>query len=209
MKFIDLSVLVDEQTPNYPGDPKIKIGTTGTFERDTYNDHSVMFDVHSAGTHIDAPWHMVKDGRTLDQIPLEQFIGRGRIIKVENGKFDLEKVKQADIQAGDIVLFHTSMSNHYYDLSYYADDRPKMSEEVANYLVDKKVKIIGVDMCSPDIEPFPVHRILLGANVLIIENLTNLEQLAGKEFTVYALPIKLALDGAPARVIAEINHEIK
>lgn len=205
MKFVDLSALVNENTPNYPGDPKIKIETTGTFERDTYNDHSVAFDVHSAGTHIDAPWHMVKDGKTLDKIPIDRFIGCGRLIEIQDGKFDLAKIKLAGIEAGDIVLFHTGISAFYYEPSYYANDRPQMSQEIANYLVEKKVKMIGVDMCSPDIEPFRVHRILLGAEILIIENLTNLEQLAGKEFTVYALPIKLQLDGAPARVIAQIN----
>lgn len=205
MKFVDLSVLVNEKTPNYPGDPKIKIETTGTFEKDTYNDHSVAFDVHSAGTHIDAPWHMIDNGKTLDQIPIEQFVGRGRLIKVENKTFDLEAVKQASIEAGDIVLFHTGMSSSYYEPIYYANDRPVMGEEIADYLVEKKVKIIGVDMCSPDIEPFPIHRILLGAGILIIENLTGLEKLAGKDFTVYALPIKLQLDGAPARVIAAIK----
>jgi len=128
------------------------------------------------------------------------------LIEVKDGRFDLEKVKQAGIEAGDIVLFNTGMSVHYYNPEYYGNDRPQMSEEVANYLVEKKVKMVGVDMCSPDTEPFPVHRILLGAGVLIIENLTNLNQLAGKEFRVYALPIKFALDGAPARVIAQINN---
>ncbi|MEK7096266.1 MAG: cyclase family protein [Patescibacteria group bacterium] len=205
MKFIDLSVVVNENTPAYPGDPKIKIETTGAFEKDTYNDHSVMFDVHSSGTHIDAPWHMVADGRTLDQIPIEQFIGRGRLIKVQHKTFDFEAVKGADIQEGDIVLFQTGMSDIYGRDEYYSD-RPAMPEEVANYLVEKKIKMIGVDMCSPDLEPFPVHRILLGAGILIIENLTNLDKLNGKEFTVYALPIKLQLDGAPARVIAEIKQ---
>src|SRR3989344_6724255 len=103
MKFVDLSVVVNENTPAYPGDPKIKIETTGVFEKDTYNDHLVAFDVHSSGTHIDAPWHMVADGKTLDQIPTEQFIGRGRLIKIQHKTFDLEAVKQAGIEAGDIV----------------------------------------------------------------------------------------------------------
>jgi arylformamidase len=61
-------------------------------------------------------------------------------------------------------------------------------------------------MASPDHEPFNVHKILLSAGVLIIENLTNLDELSGKEFTVYALPVKLQIDGAPARVIAQINN---
>jgi kynurenine formamidase len=66
--------------------------------------------------------------------------------------------------------------------------------------------MVGFDTCSADILPdFPVHKILLGNDMLIIENLTNIEQLSGHSFTVYALPIKLVVDGAPARVIAVIN----
>ncbi len=204
MTLVDLSVVVNEDTPAYPGDPKIKIDVTGVFEKDTYNDHLVAFDVHSSGTHIDAPWHMVEGGKTLDQIQIEQFIGRGRLIKLENKTFSLEAVKLAGIDMSDIVLFHSGMSDIYGKDEYYSN-RPEMSEEIAHYLVDKKVKMIGVDMCSPDDKPFPVHGILLSAGVLIIENLTNLAGLEGKEFTVYALPIKLQLDGAPARVIAEVK----
>jgi kynurenine formamidase len=58
----------------------------GTFEDDTYNDHQLSFGIHSSGTHIDAPMHMVKDGKSLDQILPERFIGRGRLIKVPEPK---------------------------------------------------------------------------------------------------------------------------
>ena len=149
---------------------------------------------------------MVKDGKSLDQIPIEKFVGRGRLIKVESS-FDLDSIRNADIQEGDIVLFYTGMADFYgQDDKYYGDDRPEMTEEIANYLVEKKIKMIGLDMCSPDKEPFPMHRILLGKEVLIIENMTNLNKLEGKEFTVYALPINLQLDGGPARVIAQIKN---
>lgn len=205
MQIIDLSVAINEETPAYPGDPKVRIETTGIFEKDTYNDHKICFGIHSSGTHIDAPWHMLANGKTLDEMPLEQFIGRGVYIKVEDKTFDLQKVKQANIQMGDIALFHTGMSD-IYDKDEYYSERPEMPEEIANYLVDKNIKMIGLDMCSPDREPFKIHRILLGRSILIIENLTNMDQLAGKDFTVYALPVKLQLDGAPARVIAEIKE---
>ncbi len=205
MKIVDLSVPVNENTPAYPGDPKIKIEKIGTFDDDTYNDHKVSFGIHSSGTHIDAPFHMVADGKSLEQIHISQFVGRGRLIKVED-KFDIDAVKKAGIQEEDIVLFHTGFSQFYgQDDQYYGEDRPEMSEEIANYLAEKKVKMIGLDMCSPDKEPFKIHRILLGNEVLIIENLTNLDQLEGKEFMVYALPINLQLDGGPARVIAQID----
>ncbi|MEK7594818.1 MAG: cyclase family protein [Patescibacteria group bacterium] len=203
MKIVDLSVTVDQDTPAYPGDPKINIEQIGDFDAVGYNDHQVTFGIHSSGTHIDAPWHMVKDGKKLDELAVEQFVGRGRYVKA--AMIDLEVIKQADIEEGDIVLLDTGMGNVYGQDEYYTGYRPVMSEEIAEYLVSKKIKMVGVDMCSPDQEPFAVHRILLGAGVLIIENMTNLSQLEGQDFTVYALPTKLRLDGAPARVIAVIN----
>ena len=98
----------------------------------------------------------------------------------------------------------TGMSERYFD-SVYFEDYPAIPEEVAEYLVSKQIKIVGVDTCSVDHEEFVAHRTLLKNDVLIIENLTNLQELAGKEFTVYALPIKLQIDGAPARVIAAVD----
>jgi arylformamidase len=96
------------------------------------------------------------------------------------------------------------MSDKYHDPIYF-EDYPAMSEEVAKYLVEAKIKMVGVDTCSVDNQDgFPVHKILLAGNVLIIENLTNLTQLTGKDFKVYALPLNLQIDGSPARVIAEV-----
>ncbi|MBI2036345.1 cyclase family protein [Candidatus Microgenomates bacterium] len=203
-KIIDLSVSLNEDTPVYPGDPKTKIEPMGVFNKDGYEDSYVCIGTH-VGTHIDAPRHMVKGGKSLDKITIDRFAGRGVYIKVSDKKFDLEQIKKADIQKGDIVLFHTGMSAIYYQTEYY-NDYPAITEDIANFLIKKKVKMIGVDMCSPDYEPFPVHRILLKNDILIIENLTNLKELRGKEFRVYALPIKLQIDGAPARVVAELNE---
>lgn len=201
VSIIDLSVPLNEQTPVYPGDPATSIKPAGVFVEDGYNDHLISVGTH-VGTHIDAPFHMIADGKTLDQIPVEQFVGRGCYIEAKDG-FDLEAIKQADIREGDIVLFHTGIIARYKEPSYY-EKYPKLPEDIARYLVDMKVKMVGMDMSGPDHEPFKTHKILLGGGVLIIENLTDLDQLADKEFTVYALPIKLEVDGAPARVIAQL-----
>lgn len=202
MTFIDLSVPLTEKTPVYPGDPVTKIEQAGVLETSGYEDHYVSVGTH-VGTHIDAPAHMIKGGKTLNQVELDRFIGRGVYIKVDK-EITLDKVKTVDIGDGDIVLFHTGMSDVYHQKEYY-DNYPAISETVANYLVSKRVKMVGVDMCSVDHEPFPVHKIFLGNGALIIENLTNLSQLDGKKFKVYALPISLQIDGAPARVIAELS----
>jgi arylformamidase len=204
MPIVDLSVLLDEQTPVYPGDPGTTLKTIATVEQDGHTDHYISM-VNHTGTHIDAPMHMLHGGQNLDQFPIDHFIGRGRYIKVENNNFDLEAVKRAGIQAGDIVLFHTGMSDHYYEPVYF-ERIPAMSPEIAQYLAECKVKMVGLDTGSADnLDGFPIHKILLGGDILIIENLAHLSQLTGKDFTVYALPIKVKLDGSPARVIAEIN----
>lgn len=201
MSFIDLSVAVNEQTPVYPGDPRTKIAPAGVLAKDGYQDHYVSLGTH-VGTHVDAPAHMLASGKSLDQIPVDQFSGSGVLVKVK-GRFELEQVRGAGIEAGDIVLFHTGMSDRYHSPEYY-EDYPAVSLEVAEYLISRQVKMVGVDTCSVDREPFPVHRKLLGNDVLIIENLTNLAALEGKRFNVYAFPIKLEIDGAPARVVAEL-----
>lgn len=200
--YIDLSVVLNEKTPVFPGDAPSKIEPAGDIDRDGYCDHLVSFATH-VGTHIDAPMHMIKGGKSLDQIPLDQFVGRGKYVEVIDGNFDA--VKDVAIQEGDIVIFNTGMIKKYHDPIYF-EEYPIMSEEIAQYLVDKKVKMIGIDAGNPDNQDdFPIHKILLGGNVLIAENLTNTDQLKGKEFTIYALPLNLQIDGAPARIIAEIK----
>lgn len=200
--FIDLSVVLDEKTPVYPGDPATSILLAGVLSKDGYCDHHVSIGTH-VGTHMDAPAHMLEGGKSLDQISIEKFVGRG--VYVRTGKdINIESFKEAELKQGDIVLVHTGMSDEYHSASYF-ETYPVLSEEIAEYLIEKKVAAVGLDSCSPDMAPFPIHKLLLQSDILIIENLTNLSALEGKEFRVYAFPIKLALDGAPVRVVAEVE----
>lgn len=205
MNYIDLTQPLTEQTPVYPGDPKTKITPSAVIERDGYNDHVVSFATH-VGTHIDAPLHMIAGGKTIDQFPIEHFAGNGVVVDASSASSEIEvdHVKNQTINPGDIVLFYTGWAARYQDPKYF-EDYPTLSEPLAQYLVEQKVKMIGIDMCSPDKAPFNVHKTLLSNNVLIIENLTNLDQLIDKKFTVYALPIKFELDAAQARVAAMIE----
>lgn len=206
MQIVDLSVLLSEKTPVYPGDPETKLETISTVGKDGHLD-SFLSTVTHTGTHIDAPAHMLAGGKTLGDFPISHFVGRGVYVRVENNTFDLETVKKTDIQEDDIVLFHTGMSECYGEPSYW-QDRPAMSKEIAEYLVEQKVRMVGFDTGSADpkgSDGHPIHKTLLAGDVLIIENMANLDQLAGKNFTVYALPLKLNVDGAPTRVIAQLD----
>lgn len=200
--FVDLSVPVTAQTPVYPGDPEVRVDPVTDIDSAGYRCHRVSLGTH-AGTHVDAPSHMVADGAHLDRYPVERCVGRGRYIDARGG-FALDTVQQAGIAAGDIVVFHTGMADRYYEPSYFTD-YPPLPLDIAEYLVECRVSMVGVDMCSVDYEPFAVHQTLLRGDVLILENLTGLERVAGRDFRVYALPLRLAADGAPVRVVAELS----
>src|SRR5688572_11815412 len=137
--IIDLSVPLNQTTPVYPGDPPTRFTPAGVFAKDGYNDHLVSVGTH-VGTHIDAPWHMLKDGKKLSDFQADRFIGRGRYVKAKNG-YDLAALQAAKISRGDIVLFHTGMAKHFNKPDFYYHDFPEMSVEIANYLIKQKVSM--------------------------------------------------------------------
>lgn len=109
-----------------------------------------------------------------------------------------------NIEENSIVLIYTGFGEKYRSQSYY-ENYPVVTEDFAQKMVDVQVKIVGMDILGPDQPPFPTHKILLGHEILIIENLTNLNQLVGiADFEIIALPMKLQADAAPVRVIARI-----
>jgi len=200
--YVDLSVPLNESTPVYPGDPTFQAETAGVLNADGWNDHKLTLATH-IGTHIDAPFHMIKDGKTLDKFPLETFIGQGVVIDVRDG-FNTVEIADHRLSPGMIVLFHTGWSERSQDPAYYTAFEP-VPMAIADWLVEQKVKMVGFDMSGPDMPPFPIHKRLLDNDILIMENLTNLASLPPQGFYIYALPLNLALDGAPARVIAVLD----
>jgi kynurenine formamidase len=168
-----------------------------------------------AGTHVDAPWHFVANGRTIDQIPLEDLRGSAVVVPIDRRA--REPIPAADLEhspepvrPGDIVVLATGWGARFESPEY--EEHPYVSEEAAQWLVDRRVKMLGLDLITVDLPqamrptPFgyPVHHLLLGNNVLIIENLTNLDDLRGRRVTLYAFPLAIrGADGAQARVVAE------
>ncbi len=201
MMLIDLTMDLDERTPIYPGDPKPEIIEAATIDKDGWNEKRLSFNSHF-GTHIDAPFHMIEKGKKLTDFGMEKFIGEGIVIDVRGSKeinADLTIVK-----TDDIVFFFTRHSENAYSDSYVSD-WPVISETMAKELVRKGVKIIGTDTPSPDKSPFSVHKLLFKHDILIVENLVNLKQLAGKRFECIILPLKIRdADGAPCRVVARL-----
>lgn len=202
MNLIDLTHTFTNDMPVYPGDPLPKLHQITTLEKDGYNDHELTSVMH-VGTHMDAPLHMIKDGKTMNQISVDHFFGKGVLLDARGKtKIDTDLLNKKTIESGSIVLIYTGFGARYRDASYY-EKNPNVTEEFAEAMVKAKMKIVGMDILGPDAPPFRAHKILLGNGILIIENLVNLEKLLDiPTFEIIALPLKLQADAAWVRVVA-------
>jgi len=183
-----------------------------TLEKQGWN--AKMLHIYShAGTHLDAPHHFGVKGPFVDEIAVEKFIGKAWLLDLSGiepkGLMKLADLGtlQGKIQAGDSLVIKTGWSKRLAEDSY-RDELPRISEELALWLAAKKIKMLAVEPPSvADVnnleEVSLIHKILLGAEIVIIEGLTNLDALSSEHFTLIALPLKIENgDGAPARVIA-------
>lgn len=191
--------------PVWPGDVEPQLTEISSVAKDGVCCHMVRSSLH-VGTHIDAPMHMIADGKPLSEIPIDRFMGRGFLIDArEKTKIDTDLLEKSLIEKGDILLIHTGFDRKFGQPEYY-ETFPPITENFAHQVVERGVKMVGLDCPSPDYPPFLTHKILLGKEVLIIENMTGLENLIGvKNFEVIALPVRFESDGSPARVVARIS----
>jgi len=153
-----------------------------------------------SGTHIDAPVHYLKTGTTVDELPLEHFVGPCRVLDVSRAGslIDASFFKGRTLGA-ERILLKTAFSG----CTSFREDYPSLTMDAAQYLTSTGALCVGIDSFS--IESFvcdgSVHRELLSHGCLIIE-LLDLSHVPEGDYTLFALPLRLAgLDGAPARVI--------
>jgi len=190
--IIDLSVPLSDRTPVYPGDPEVRIRPWAFIERDGYYMNSLKLGEHS-GTHVDAPAHFVPGGKTVDEIPLDKFMGRGFVVDVRGGE-------------GAVRLDEIPDTGYYDRITLFLTGGRELSPEVALFLVAEGVKAVGTDAMS--IGDSTVHTILLSEEVPIFENLRNLELLLGREFQFIGFPLKIAGgSGSPVRAVAILPEE--
>ena len=212
MKIIDLSHEISDQTPFYPGTEAPVIETANTFEKDGFREKKISMFSHT-GTHIDAPAHILSDGKTLEHYTADYFYGKAFIIDVS--QFTGEEIPvnyianyKQKINASDFIIFHSGWSKKW-GSDLYFKNFPVLSKESAESLVNLNLRGIGIDMISVDpVDSFelPIHHIILRKQFIIIENLTNLDLIPNQEFTISCLPLKIKnADGAPARVVAIIG----
>ncbi len=204
MKIFDLSMPIDEKTPVYPGTPKHRIEQNATIPKEGWNAKTLHINSHFS-THIDAPFHLVESGKKLSDFPIAHFVGEAIVIDARNQNPYQPDLKQ--VKKGDIVFFYTGHTERMHQKEFEKiENNPMISPKTVQELIQKKVRIIGMDAFTPDAPPFNLHKELFKQNIMIVENLVNLKPLNGKRFECFVLPLNIRDgDGAPCRVIGIVR----
>jgi len=220
-KLIDLSVAVNSNTLSPPS-TNIRLEITPHRRGPGFWQVSSINQGLHTGAHIDSPLHVFKDGITTAEISLDQVIGEALIIDLSfvgaNHKVTVDDLRRGgadQVKKSDIVLLRTDWTDKMYGKwPDYFTQSPFFPPESAEWLVAKDPKSIGFDFfeeyCArlPDFtsEDFPMHRVILGAGIVIMEGITNLGALPRRRVPFYAPFYKIeGTEGAPARFFANID----
>ena len=199
--------------PVYPGTEPPVLRQANTVERDGFAETVIHMWSHT-GTHVDAPAHMVAGAPTLDQMGVDRFVGRACVIDVSGaagGEIEASDLERhADLVSGcDFVLLHTGWSRYWGEERYYSGF-PVLSGAATRWLIGRSLKGIGLDAISIDAvgaTRFANHLECFGAGLILVENLTGLDALVGRRFTLSCLPLALPdADGSPVRAVALLDE---
>jgi arylformamidase len=220
-RLIDLSVAVNSNTLSPPS-TNIRVEITPHRRGPGFWQVSSVNQGLHTGAHIDSPLHVFKDGITTAEISLDQVVGEALVIDLSfanaNQKITIDDLRRGgadQVKKGDIVLLRTGWTDSMYGKwPDYFTQSPYFPPESAEWLVAKDPKSIGFDFfeeyCArlPDFtsEDFPMHRVILGAGIVIMEGITNLGALPRRRVPFYAPFYKIeGTEGAPARFFAQLD----
>lgn len=206
MQTYDISLTISPDLVTWPGNPDIHIQRVQKIEDGSNSNVSKLeMGVHT-GTHVDAPFHFLPEGKTIECLQLKVLTGRVYVLNLTNVDMITARVlENAEIPPRTRRLLFKTRNSQFWEKPTrdFQPDFVGISADGAEFLVKRGVKLVGIDYLS--IAPYhhsrPTHEIFLKAGVVIVEGL-NLSEINQGRYTLYCLPIKLAgSDGAPARAI--------
>jgi len=227
--ILDLSQPIYKGMPVYPGhlttavfDHHTHAETLGKFESDlSYATKGLILSDHGP-THVDSISHFDPDesAATIDRMPLDAFWGNGTCIDISStparGYCSAEgldaalEASGAELRPGDVLLLNTGAFERHGGTAEYLSEYPGLDESAAEWLVEREVKVFGVDSPSPDSPAsptYPVHLVCRREHLTHYENLANLESLVGKRFVFMGLPLNVVGGhGSPVRAAALLDE---
>lgn len=214
MKLIDLSHPLEHGQLNFPLDPKISVLPHNSVPAVGYNMTHISLATHQ-GTHLDAPFHFYDDGKTVDRMELEQFYGPATLVDLAPGGYldartpltvEMFEAHADAFQPGARIIYRTGWDRMFGTLEYFADF-PTLTLDAARWMIERRIRMLGMDTPTPSTDWKECHLLLLDAavEILIVEGLTKLEQLP-KHFTFIGFPLKITgRDGSPIRAVAVVE----
>lgn len=209
--LIDLTHLINEKMLTYPTPwhPKVSIERMGKIETEGRETRKITLGTHT-GTHIDAPLHFIKDGKTIEQIPLEKLVGDVTIVDFSHFKENQAITKEllSKLQISKRMIFKFGWQKFWNSDKFYKN-HPYFTKEAASYLVSKNIELIGYDTPSPDSsrvdstndEDSPIHKIFLENEIVLLEYLANLDKITNYDnWKIVVAPLRIeGVDGCPVR----------
>jgi kynurenine formamidase len=209
-RVYDLSHLLSDCTPVYPGDKAPEFSLNEDLLKSNIFVTNININTH-LGTHLDCPSHLGDKKVFASDINLENCIGRAIVLDTRN-HISNNQIQRSILTEKhfdyEFILFYTGHDTFWGNEEYFYN-APYLSNELVVDIEKSKVKGIGIDCANVDEINnlnFTNHHLLLSSGKIIVENLTNMKNLIGKEFTFMALPLKIKYgDGSPIRAIAIID----
>ena len=201
MQIHDISVPVHERMITYEGDPEVRLELVSAIsEGAAVNVTRLALGAH-AGTHVDAPVHFLADGSATEAMPLDVLIGEAYVVDASDvdDALDEPALRRLDLpRRAERILFKTA-NGRLWERNAFSHDFVSLRGDGARYLVERGVRLVGIDYLSIGDEE--AHRALLGAGVVPLEGL-DLRRVGAGVYRLVCLPLKLVgSDGAPARAV--------
>jgi arylformamidase len=183
--------------PTYPTDPRVEIKPFKKIPQNSSNVSRIVLGSHT-GTHVDTKLHIQNGGWSMSKIPLDSFYGKCKVLDLTHCEKNLAAMdlERFDVKKGDIILLKTKNSLNI--AKKFGKDCICLAEDAADYLVERKIKTVGIDCLS--IGNKEVHKKIINSGTIIFESL-DLSKVKQGEYIFVGLPLKIDCDGAPARAI--------
>lgn len=210
-RIVDLSLRLANGAPSYPGDPPFILSPHDTLSTAGYNLARIATGTHQ-GTHLDAPYHFFDAGATVDRLDLTTCVGPALLADLSHKQAG-EVITIEDfgpwahrIGPGARLVYRTGWDSRLGEPAYFAE-YPSIATGTAQWLAERGIVLLGMDTPSPSVEWKDIHEILLGAGVVILEELAHLDQIGADTFLLVAAPLRLeGADGSPVRALALVQE---